>query len=156
MVPMKKFKFSLETVLSYKQQVLDSLQREHGILVGQVRAQEELLQRLRREYREYSDEYNERTATTGLLLTDALYYQSRLRAMEREIQEEAQRLEELERKAEEKRLEVVAARQDTASIEKLREKKLSAYDKAVAKSEEQLVEEFVSTARVIAAGDRAG
>ena len=91
-----------------------------------------------------------------MILTDALFYQSRLRAMEREIQTEQQRLEELERKAEEKRLEVVAARQDTASIEKLREKKLAAYDKAVAKAEEQLVEEFVSTTRITAGSQRAG
>lgn len=152
---MKKFKFTLETVLSYKQQVLDALQREHGLLVGEVRAQERLLLRLRQAYREYGDEYNERSAA-GMILTDALFYQSRLRAMEREIQTEQQRLEELERKAEEKRLEVVAARQDTASIEKLREKKLAAYDKAVAKAEEQLVEEFVSTTRITAGSQRAG
>ena len=152
---MKKFKFTLETVLSYKQQVLDALQREHGLLVGEVRAQERLLLRLRQAYREYGDEYNERSAA-GMILTDALFYQSRLRAMEREIQTEQQRLEELERLAEEKRLEVVAARQDTASIEKLREKKLAAYDKAVAKAEEQLVEEFVSTTRITAGSQRAG
>jgi len=111
--------------------------------------------RLRQAYREYGDEYNERSAA-GMILTDALFYQSRLRAMEREIQQEQQRLEELERKAEQKRLEVVAARQDTASIEKLREKKLAAYDKAVAKAEEQLVEELVSTTRITAGSQRAG
>lgn len=148
---MKKFKFSLETVLSYKQQVLDTLQREHGILVGEVRTQEALLVSLRRQYRDYGDEYNERTAA-GLVLLDAMYYQSRLRAMEREIQVETRRLEELERLAEEKRQEVVEARKDTASIEKLREKKAAAYDKAVAKAEELLIEEFVSAARASAAG----
>ena len=34
---MKKFKFSLETVLEYKQQVLDSLQAEHGAILARVR-----------------------------------------------------------------------------------------------------------------------
>lgn len=152
---MKKFKFSLETVLSYKRQVLDTLQREHGLLVAEVRAQETLLERLWQQYRAYGDEYNERSAV-GLILLDAMYYQSRLRAMEREIQQQTQRLEELERLAEEKRLEMVEARKETASIEKLREKKVAAYDKAVAKAEELLVEEFVSAARTAAAAERAG
>ena len=40
---MKKFKFSLDSVLSYKQQVLDALQGEHAALLAQVRAQEEVL-----------------------------------------------------------------------------------------------------------------
>ena len=33
---MKKFKFSLETVLDYKQQVLDSLRTEHGAILAQL------------------------------------------------------------------------------------------------------------------------
>ena len=50
-----------------------------------------------------------------------------------------------------KRLEVVEAKKDTSSIEKLREKKLDSYNKAVQKSEELIIEEFVTTARVMAA-----
>ena len=34
---MKKFRFSLETVLEYKQQILDSLQTEHGAILAQVK-----------------------------------------------------------------------------------------------------------------------
>ena len=37
---MKKFSFSLETVLDYKNQVLDALRTEHGAILAQVRAQE--------------------------------------------------------------------------------------------------------------------
>ena len=36
---MKKFRFSLETVLDYKQQVLDALQAEHGAILARVQAQ---------------------------------------------------------------------------------------------------------------------
>ena len=42
---MKKFKFALDTVLSYKQQVLGVLQGEHAEAVARVRAQEELLEK---------------------------------------------------------------------------------------------------------------
>ena len=143
---MKKFKFALDTVLSYKQQVLDSLQGEHAAVLAQVRAQEELLERLWQEYRDYNSEYQQR-AQEGLPVTDALMYQNGLRAAELEIQRETQRLEKLRVQEEKKRSEVVEAKKETSSIEKLREKKLDAYHKAVEKSEELFIEEFVSAAR---------
>ena len=78
-------------------------------------------------------------------------YQNGLRAGEQEIQRETRRLEELQAVEEKKREAVVEAKKETSSIEKLKEKKLDAYQKAVAKSEELFIEEFVSTARVNAA-----
>lgn len=147
---MKKFKFSLDTVLAYKQQVLEALQGEHAEALGRVRAQEALLEELWQEYRDCNQEYHERAAE-GLPITEALMYQSALRASELEIQRESKRLEELQAEAEKKREAVVEAKKETSSIEKLREKKLEAYHKAEAKSEELLIEEFVSSARANAA-----
>ena len=49
--------------------------------------------------------------------------------------------------AEEKRQAVVEARKETASLEKLKEKKLGEYNKAFSKSEELAVEEFISAVR---------
>ena len=46
---------------------------------------------------------------------------------------------------------MVAAKQDTSSIEKLKDKKLDSYNKAVQKSEEAMIDELVSTKRVMAA-----
>lgn len=147
---MKKFKFALDTVLSYKQQVLDALQGEHAEILARVRAQEEFLDGLWARYRAYNDEYQER-AREGLPLTDALMYQNGLRAAELEIQRETQRLERLRVQAEKKREEVVEAKKETSSIEKLREKRLDAYHRAEAKSEEQFIDEFISAARANAA-----
>ena len=143
---MKKFKFSLDTVLSYKQQVLGVLQGEHAQAVAKVRAQEALLENLWQEYRACNEEYRQR-ASEGLPITEALMYQSALRASELEIQRETKRLEELEAEAEKRREAMVEAKKETSSIEKLREKKLDAYHKAEAKSEELFIEEFVSAAR---------
>ena len=134
------------SVLSYKQQVLGVLQGEHAQAVAKVRAQEELLERLWQEYRDYNEEYRQRAAE-GLPITDALMYQSALRASEQEIQRETKRLEELEAEAEKRREAMVEAKKETSSIEKLREKKLDAYHKAEAKSEELFIEEFVCAAR---------
>lgn len=147
---MKKFKFSLDTVLSYKQQVLEALQGEHALALAAVRAQEELLEDLWQGYRDYNAEYRQR-AEEGLPLTEALMYQNGLRVAEQEIQRETRRLEELQAEEEKKREAVVEAKKDTSSIEKLKEKKLDAYRRAEAKSEETFIEEFVSTMRVNAA-----
>lgn len=147
---MKKFKFSLDTVLSYKQQVLEALQGEHALALAAVREQEERLENLWQEYRDYNAEYRHR-AEEGLLLTEALMYQNGLRAAEQGIQRETARLKELQAEEEKRREKVVEAKKDTSSIEKLKEKKLDAYHKAEAKSEEAFIEEFVSTMRVNAA-----
>ena len=132
---MKKFKFSLDSVLSYKEQVLESLQGEHAAIMAEVREQEEVLESAWRQYRDCD------------AITDAMVYQNGLRVLERDIQRETDKLEELRKKEEAKRQEVVDAKIDTSSIEKLKEKKLELYNKEVAKSEEVLIDEFVSSAR---------
>ena len=135
---MKRFQFSLNTVLSYKQQVLEELQNEHGQLLYQVRQQELVLQAAEERYRGLNLEFRQ---------AEALRYESGLRFLEDEIQREAKRLREYEAAAEEKRRQVVAARQDTASLEKLKDKKWEDYQKQVQKGEELLIEELVTAAR---------
>lgn len=143
---MKKFKFSLDSVLSYKEQVLEALQGEHAVILAEVRAQEEVLEAAWQEYRDFDDEYRRRKAE-GITIMDAMFYQNSLRAQEGLIQRETEKLEELKKREEAKRREVVDAKIDTSSIEKLKEKKLDLYNKEVAKSEEVLIDEFVSSAR---------
>ena len=143
---MKKFKFSLDSVLSYKQQVLDALKGELAEILAQVRAQEAVLEAAWQEYRECDAEYTQRKAE-GITITDALVYQNGLRVLERNIQRETDKLEELRKKEEKKRQEVVAAKIDTSSIEKLKEHKLEDYNKAVQKDEEKLIDEFISSAQ---------
>ena len=142
---MKKFKFSLDSVLSYKEQVLEALQNEHAAIMLEVREQEEVLEAVWQEYRACNAEYSQRKAE-GMAITDAMVYQNGLRVLEQDIQRETDKLEELRRKEEKKRQEVVDAKIDTSSIEKLREHKLEDYNKAVQKDEEKLIDEFVSSA----------
>lgn len=144
---MKKFKFSLDSVLSYKQQILDALQAEHGVILAQVREKEEELNQLWVDYRSWNEEFQKKAAR-GLPVTEVLIYQSTLRAMEREIQQTTTRLEELRQEEEAKRAEVVEAKKDSTSIEKLKDKKLALYRKEESKYEERFVEEFVSMTRL--------
>ena len=146
---MKKFKFSLETVLSYKDQILDAIRNEYAAMQAQVLEQEGVLQAVWAHYRAYNEEFRTRKAE-GMSIIDAITYENGLRVLERDIQRETEKLEELRKQAEAKREEMVEAKKETASLEKLREKKLDAYEKAIQKSEEQFIEEFVSTTRATA------
>ena len=143
---MKKFRFSLETVLEYKNQALDALRAEHGAILAQVRAQEKVIEDLEEEYRQADSDFTRRKLE-GINILDAMSYEQYLRSLERKLQEEYRRLDRLQRREEEKRAQVVEARKETATIEKLKEHKLEDYNKAVQKAEETLIDEFVSSAR---------
>ena len=147
---MKKFRFSLETVLDYKNQALDALRAEHGAILAQVRAQERVIADLEAEHREADEDFTQRKLE-GINVLDALSFEQYLRALERKLQVEYYKLEELRRREERKRDQVVEARKETATIEKLKEHKLEDYRKAEQKEEEQRIEEFVSTTRAMAA-----
>ena len=147
---MKKFRFSLETVLDYKQQALDSLRAEHGAILARVRAQEQVIEDLEAEYRQADGEFTRRKLE-GINIVDAMSYEAYLRSLERKLHEEYYKLEKLRRMEEQKRTQVVEARKETATIEKLKEHKLEDYRKAEQKDEEQRIEEFVSTTRAMAA-----
>ena len=147
---MKKFRSSLETVLDYKNQALDALRAEHGAILAQVRAQERVIADLEAEHREADEDFTQRKLE-GINVLDALSFEQYLRALERKLQVEYYKLEELRRREERKRDQVVEARKETATIEKLKEHKLEDYRKAEQKDEEQRIEEFVSTTRAMAA-----
>ena len=147
---MKKFRFSLETVLDYKNQALDALRAEHGAILAQVRTQEKVIEDLEAEHREADEEFTQRKLE-GINILDALNYETYLRSRERKLQEEHRKLERLRKREEEKRAQVVEARKETATLEKLKEHKLEDYRKAEQKDEEQRIEEFVSTTRAMAA-----
>ena len=120
--------------------------RWDAVILAQVREQEEVLEAAWQAYRDCNEEYRRRKLE-GITVADAMFYQNGLRVLERDIQRETDKLEELRKKEEAKRQEVVDAKIDTSSIEKLKEHKLEDYHKAEQKAEEVLIDEFVSSAR---------
>lgn len=143
---MKKFKFSLDTVLAFKRQEQDAVRAEHAAVLLQLRNQEEILEEVQRKYKNYNEEFCQRKIV-GLPITEARIYQSGLRVLEDDIRRETEILEELRKEEERKRERVVEAKKETATLENLRDKKLSSYNKAVQKSEEEFIEEFVASSR---------
>lgn len=145
---MKKFQFSLDHVLDYKQQVLEGVQNEHAILMQRVRRQEEQLEETWRRYHDCNRELRQAEAV-GVTIAEAMRLENGLRFWEKEIEKNKKLLEQYRKEAEEKRKQVVAARQDTASLEKLKEKKQEAYRHEVQKGEELFIEELVAAQRAV-------
>ena len=140
---MKKFSFPLDTVLNYKDQVLDNLKNEHAQILAKVAQQEKWINTLADQRSSACIRFQEETRN-GIAINVMREYESYITYMQQKILAEQGILQRLKRREEQKRAEVVEARKETASIEKLKEKKLVQYNKDVLRSEELFIEEFVS------------
>lgn len=143
---MKKFKFQLDTVLRYKGQVLDTRLQEHGQVLAQVHRQEDVLEEARENLHGYLEEYREKQAI-GMTVLDAMKYQMGIEVLERDVQREEEKLQRLRQLEEEKRARVVEAKQETSTLERLREIKQGEYNSALQKEEEKLIDDLVSARR---------
>ncbi len=143
---MKKFKFQLDTVLRYKNQVLDIRLAEHGSALAAVRRQEAVLEQARQNRIACEEEYRRKKAE-GITIADSMKYETGIEVLERRVQREAGLLKELQKAEEEKRRLLVEARQETQSLEKLKDIKRGEYDAAVAKAEEKEIDDLVMARR---------
>lgn len=140
---MKKFNFPLDTVLNYKDQVLDNLKNEHAQIVAKVASQEKKIEELSDQRRSACVRFQEETQN-GIAINVMREYETYIAFMQQKILAEQGVLQRMKKKEEQKRSEVVEARKEVISIEKLKEKKLLQYNKEVLRSEELFIEEFVS------------
>lgn len=146
---MKKFFFSLDTVLSYKEQVLDGLKAEHARILAKVRECEREIERLEELHRECTVQFR-KSQFNGIKINEIHTYENYLESLGLKIRKKREQLEQLKKREEAKRNEVVEAKKETSSIDKLKEKKRAEYDKELQKEQEQLIEEFVTTKRAMA------
>ena len=146
---MKKFFFPLDKVLDYKEQVLDGLKAEHARILMKVRECERAIEELEQLHRDCTAEFR-KNKLNGIKISEIHTYENYLEALGVKIRIKQDQLEKLKLREEAKRNEVVEAKKETSSIDKLKEKKRAEYDKTVQKEEEQLIEEFVVTKRAMA------
>lgn len=140
---MKQFKYRLETVLDYKTQVLDNLKTEHAVIIQKVNRKQEEIQGLHRELTGFESAFD-RAKEEGATIENYRLLDMCIGRMEEIIDEEKERLKVLRRQEEEKKQQVISAKVDTSKFERLKDKKLKEYQKAVAKADELFIEEFVS------------
>ena len=141
---MKKFFFPLDTVLRYKEQVLDSLKAEHARILVKIRECENAIDELEHEQRQCGLEFQQ-NKMNGMKINEMHTYENYLDALRLKIKRKRELLAKLQEQEEAKRNEVVEAKKETSSIDKLKERKRFEYDKELQKQEEQSIEEFVTT-----------
>lgn len=144
---MKRFEYRLETVLDYKTQVLDNLKTEHAVILQSVNRKQEQIRGLKRELTGYENGFDQ-IKTEGATIENFRLFDMCIGRMEKIIDEEKERLSVLKKQENEKKQEVIEAKVDTSRYEKLKDRKLREYQKAVARADERFIEEFVSGAAI--------
>lgn len=146
---MKKFSFSLEKLLSYKEQVFDI---ERGVLATMnalLHQLREELTALQQEKKRSGDELNARYAQ-GVTALDIARHKTYLDALGEAMEEKKIRIE-LQRQAIDRQTDKVReAKIEISTMEKLREKKLEEYNYSQQKAQELFIDEFVSNQRATA------
>lgn len=140
---MKRFRFGLDGVLGYRQQVLEGEQNEYAKALQRVREQQDRVDDAQARYQDLNQRFREEAAA-GMTAADAMGFENGLRVLEVEIARETQTLQTLRQEAEEKRAQVLQAHMDATVLERLKEKQQDAYQKEVQKSDERLIDELIS------------
>lgn len=140
---MKRFRFSLETVKTYKDRLLEQLKAEYALRLSEVSAKEEEIRLLEIRKQQVQEEFNHKNAD-GLSVLENIQYERYLDALQNQIRIEKKRREDLVLLAEEKKEEVIEMNKETTSLSKLKEKKLIEHSQLDAKEQERFLEEFIS------------
>ncbi len=140
---MKKFQFSLQKVLSYREQVEDNIRNEHAGILSKISDQEAVIARLEKEAIDCSIKLDEEKSN-GCKINIVHIYEVFLTEKAYQIERAKKVLSELEKQKEKKLEELMNAKMDRSSIDKIKDKRKEEYSKAVAKAEEHFIEEFVS------------
>lgn len=147
---MKKFVFSLEKVLGYKQQLLGMLKNELSAL--QARRLELIGQigQANREF-DYTNQLLIVKMKEGMSRREIASYKGFLAEVNRRIVSLTESLSALEQEIAAKQQEVVNMNSDISGLEHVKDHQLAAYRSEAQKEQEAFIEEFVSHA-----GARAG
>lgn len=144
---MKKFKFTLDKLLDYKDQLLEKEKNELAALnVSRVEAIEEKL-RLMDEMKRTQDEFNQKAAR-GVSPMEMVMFSSFHNTLRLRIEDQEKLIERIEADVERQTGVVTEASKEVKSLEKLKDKQLEDYNFRAAKAEESFIEEYVNGAAV--------
>ena len=143
---MKKFTFSLNAVKGYKEKLLENIKIEYSAIAQSILKQEKLIRGLEETEYLVNSELNDKNSK-GISPHELVNYQRYLKVLQNDIKLEYERLFRLKLAEEAKRKELVEMKKETASFEKLEEKKHKEYDEMARKENEIFIEEFISNQR---------
>ena len=143
---MKKFMFSLEKVLSFKQQTLNVKMNELGLFQMKLLELEKEINDLNKKFAD-TNQVMVKSLQTGLNSNDIAVYKLYFNTLNQKIQkliEDKNRLSDI---IAQKKADIIAINSEISGLEKLREKQLAEYLKVVQKSNELAMDEYVNQMR---------
>ena len=140
---MKKFKFSLEKVLVYKEQILEREKGELAKLRAEQNSLEKAVENCNEDFSHVNNEMGEKSAR-GINVIQLRQFQYQLDMIRQEIDRLKKEIEKLEKEIEKQIKVVLKCSQEVAGLEKLKEKQLAEYNEAEMKANELEIAEFVS------------
>lgn len=140
---MAKFRFSLKAVERYREIVLDGKKTEYALAANNVIKQEELIEEIKSDIDSVTLELEGKNRD-GISVLELQSYNTYIKKLRTKLEDEKDKLVGLKKIEERYRTEMVLAKTDSMSIEKIKEKRFFEYMKAEQKKEELFIEEFVS------------
>ncbi|WBY64318.1 MAG: hypothetical protein ACFWUD_04720 [Thermocaproicibacter melissae] len=144
---MKKFVFSLEKVLGYKQQLLGMLKNELSVLQAR---RLEILEQIEQANLEF-DNTNQTLIVKmmeGMTRREIASYKNFLAAINRRILSLKADLRAVEQQITAKQQEIIKMNSDISGLERIKDHQLAAYRYEAQKEQELFIEEFVSHTHV--------
>lgn len=146
---MKKFSFSLQRLLNYKEQVFDSesavLAEMNAVLRNLIKERDGLLKDRQKRAEDF-----EQLSANGTTPLEMTMHQNYLRRLREELAQKEQQIELQRRAAEKQAAKVFEIKVEISTMEKLKERKLEEYNYQDQKAQELFIEEFVSNAKATA------
>ncbi|MEG0271874.1 MAG: flagellar export protein FliJ [Hydrogenoanaerobacterium sp.] len=141
---MKKFKFSLESMMHYKDALLDKEKNTLLQLRATQTSMEQQIERNEKQMLELEADMKQKAmlGTTAMELKTFEFHAENARKLIEQLQTDLANLTAL---VEEQRKVVVALSQEVSGLEKLREKQLEEYNYGVQKEEEVRIGELISS-----------
>ncbi|MBW7573352.1 flagellar export protein FliJ [Caproiciproducens faecalis] len=143
---MKKFTFSLEKVLSFKQQTLDVKKNELALLQMKLIEFEKEIDALNNQFAATNRKMVEELQK-GLNAGDILIYKTYFNTLNQKILRLIDQRKQLLDMIVLKKADIVAVNSEISGLEKLRDKQLTEYLKQIQKSQELAMDEYVGQAR---------
>ncbi|HMM07216.1 MAG TPA: flagellar export protein FliJ [Clostridiales bacterium] len=140
---MKKFVFSLEKVLSLKQQLLDVQVNEMMRLQERLKQIVTEIQQLNETFHKYNKELNKQMSI-GITPQEVMVYKMYFHDITQKINVCTRRKQEVEKQIALKKEEMIALKTDISGLEKLQEKQRQEYNALLHKQQELEVEEYVN------------
>ena len=142
---MKKFRFRLQKVMEFK----EDLEKQRMLVLGEakkrVQIEEEKLRNLQHQDRECRNRVSKKGMENRISPVEMNLHYRYLKGLEDRMELQGDRIKKAEEEAEKKRQDLLVVTKERKILEKLKEKRLAIYTSELSKKEQFLLDDLAST-----------